>query len=156
MALKVPGTIKEEHLHLLGEVQHAASLGGETGSAAGRLLAVLRPHMEKEETLALPLLGLLRGLALAEAPSWVEEARALVVQFRQAYPGMLVDHAQIASLLGRLQEAATREGHPHVEGLAHALEHHARLEEEVLYPAALLVELALDRSPTPARGRAPR
>src|SRR3989304_5931930 len=62
----------EELLHLLVKVQH---LSGKTGIIAEDLAKTLKTHMEKEETLVLPLLGLLPALA-SKKPSSQSARRA--------------------------------------------------------------------------------
>jgi hypothetical protein len=52
---------------------------------------------------------------------------------------MLSEHEQISSAARRLQEAAHAAGDRQAEELAEALLAHARVEEAVYYPAAILV-----------------
>jgi hypothetical protein len=54
---------------------------------------------------------------------------------------MLAEHQAIVVALGRLQEAAERAGRTDIVEFAQALTEHARTEEEVMYPAAVLVGL---------------
>ena len=52
---------------------------------------------------------------------------------------MLEEHEAIAAAARRLEDVARAEGNVPVEALAKALLLHARGEEELFYPAALLV-----------------
>ncbi|MEO8430663.1 MAG: hypothetical protein ABI592_04070 [Acidobacteriota bacterium] len=54
-------------------------------------------------------------------------------------PRMFQDHALIVAALQTLLKAATKEGHPGFAGFAQKLILHAQMEEEVLYPASILV-----------------
>jgi hypothetical protein len=52
---------------------------------------------------------------------------------------MLAEHKTIVIALGRLEDAAGRAGRSDIVEFAHKLTLHAQTEEEVMYPAALLV-----------------
>ena len=66
-------------------------------------------------------------------------------------PQMLLEHRQIGAAIGTLREAAKADQAPDVERLADALALHARTEEEVLYPAAILVgQIIRTRYPDPS------
>lgn len=51
---------------------------------------------------------------------------------------MFKEHAQIGKLIEGVRKAALGEKHVDVVDMLDALAHHARVEEEVLYPAALI------------------
>jgi hypothetical protein len=52
---------------------------------------------------------------------------------------MLAEHQAIVAALNELREAAARTGRSEIVAFAEALVEHARTEEEVMYPAAVLV-----------------
>ena len=52
---------------------------------------------------------------------------------------MLAEHARIVEALGRLADAAEREDNQQVAQFAEKLKLHAQTEEQVLYPAAIVV-----------------
>ncbi len=52
---------------------------------------------------------------------------------------MLAEHREIVGALDTLTSAATDERHPEIAEFARRLKHHAIMEEQVMYPAALLV-----------------
>ena len=54
-------------------------------------------------------------------------------------PQMIAEHRQIAELLRQFAKDAEAEGKPEYVAVAEELIVHAQLEEEVLYPAAVLV-----------------
>jgi hypothetical protein len=58
---------------------------------------------------------------------------------RAELPRMLEEHAAIRAATTRMGEVARAEGNAEVARLAEKLALHARSEEEVFYPAALLV-----------------
>ncbi len=51
---------------------------------------------------------------------------------------MLNDHREIIKLLSRLKKVASEQGHLTAVRFAEALQSHAKEEDEILYPAALL------------------
>jgi len=135
----IPSTIREEHLEIRAELASATRLAGRTGVAARALAAVLQPHFDREEQIALPPLSLLGPLSRNErvaSPSWV---LAMTDSLRRELPQMLREHVAIRSATQRLATAAQSEGQPTVVRFAEKLSAHARTEEELLYPAAIVV-----------------
>ena len=54
-------------------------------------------------------------------------------------PQMLTEHQAIVTAVNGLRESAERAGRADIVEFARALTEHARTEEEVMYPAAVLV-----------------
>lgn len=148
MDLRVPQPLKAEHDELHRELACATAAGGRTGEAARQVARLLHPHFVKEEEFALPPLGLLAPLARGEVPPprVVEAAIAMAGRLRAELPGMLGEHGRIVGALDALAAAAEAEGHAEVARFAGALKQHARTEEEVLYPAAILLGEHLRRA----------
>jgi hemerythrin superfamily protein len=67
------------------------------------------------------------------------EALDLTERLEAELPAMLAEHKAIVSALTQLQQAAVRAKRDDIVQFAQALIQHARTEEEVMYPAALLV-----------------
>ena len=114
--------------------------------AATAVMKALGPHFQKEEEYALPQLGLLPGLVgapLAEGASLTPEQRKELIarteQLRTELPQMLEEHQAIAAALEDLRKAAEQAGEPAYARLAEEIGVHAKTEEEVLYPTALLI-----------------
>jgi hypothetical protein len=138
----VPKSVKAEHEELHVGLANATKAGGETADAARQLEQVLHPHFLKEEQYALPPLGLLPRLASGQVSADSPEAKAAVEmadKLRAEYPQMLKEHGEVGAALQRLIAAAGRENKPEVAEWARRLMAHAKNEEEVLYPAAMLV-----------------
>ncbi len=138
--LAVPEPVKLEHDELHEELVAATEAGGRVAEAALAVADLLHPHFVKEEEYALPPLGLLRAVASGEVDE--ETARAAVAmteRLRAELPEMLEEHRTVVRALEGLAAAATDEGKPRFARFADKLILHARTEEEVLYPAALLV-----------------
>jgi|SRR5579864_1469873 len=144
MPLSAPPSMQEEHdeiWRLLVEVQ---SLSGKTGALAEKLAKDLKTHIDKEESLALPLLGILPDLVNGRLGNpTAKRAAMLHAMFEKEYPGMIHGHDVIRKSLAHLRKIGAEEGHLTAVRFADALEKHSQEEEEVLYPAALLAgELA--------------
>ena len=140
-ALAVPPAMQVEHRHLHEQLAAALAAGGRTAEAARRVEAVLAPHFEEEEAFAMPPLGLLESMAQGRQPT-AEQARAAIEMahtLRSKYPQMLGEHASIVEALHELEAAAAADGKPQHAELAAALALHAQNEEQVLYPATLLL-----------------
>jgi hemerythrin-like domain-containing protein len=133
----------EEIWQLLASVQR---LSGKTGGIAEKLAKDLKLHIDREESLALPLLGILRELANQKlGNSTAKRAAETYAKFREEYPGMLHGHKEMAKVLDRLKRTGAEEGHLTAVRFAEKLEKHSQEEEEVLYPAALLAGATASR-----------
>jgi len=139
MDFPIPEPLRAEHEELHGELAHATRSGGRTGEAAKAVAKLMHPHFVKEDQYALPPLGLLGALARGEVDPAMREVLALTDKLEADLPQMLAEHGDIVGALQELVEAATAENKPEVAGFATRLMAHARTEEEVMYPAALLV-----------------
>jgi len=139
MPLSAPPSMEKEHeeiWRLLIEVQH---LSGKTGSIAERLAKDLKAHIDKEESLALPLLGILRDIANGKLKNGVAKRASLLgSKMESEYSGMLHGHKKLYKILERLKKVGAEEGHLTAVRFAEALEVHSKQEEEVLYPAAIV------------------
>lgn len=134
-----PESIRVEHEALHGELASAVRLPGRTGAAASRVAELLDLHFVKEEQFALPPLALLRPVAEGRTPPEAKAMMALTDRLKAEMPRMLEEHAAIVTALNDLDRAAAAEGHAEIRSFVDHLTRHARHEEEVLYPAAILV-----------------
>jgi hemerythrin HHE cation binding domain-containing protein len=139
MEFLIPEPLKAEHAELHAELEEATRAGGRVGKAAKEVAKRLHPHFVREEELALPPLGLLAPLAQGAVSSGMVEVLALTGRLEAALPSMLIEHKEIVAALGDLVAAAKAENQPQHARFAEKLMLHARTEEEVLYPAAILV-----------------
>ena len=135
----IPASIRHEHAEIQAELERATKAPGRVGASARALRAVLQPHFEREEQVALPPLGLLEPLSRGENPEDMHAILPLTDSLRAELPQMLAEHVQIRSAVERLGKDARAVGNARVERLAGQLAHHARSEEEILYPSAVLV-----------------
>ena len=135
----IPASISAEHQDIHTRLEAATKAPGGTGRAARALAAVLHPHFTREEQIALPPLGLLASLARGEFSAGMRAVLPLTDSLRAELPRMLEEHKAIHAATVRLGEAARKENQAEAAELAEALALHARGEEEVFYPAAILV-----------------
>ena len=139
MEFPIPEPLKEEHAELHAELEEAIRAGGRVGEAATEVAKRLHPHLVREEKFALPPLGLLAALAKGASSPGMAGVLALTDELEAELPVMLSEHKQIVAALGELVAAAKAEQKPQFARFAEKLIQHARTEEEVLYPAAILV-----------------
>lgn len=139
--LAIPSAMRVEHQHLHQSLAEALASGGKTAEAARKVEAVLMPHFAEEEAYAMPPLGLLEVLAHRQQPTEQQAREALKMSYtlRKNYDRMLEEHRHIAAALQQLAAAAKAEKKPRQAEFAEALMLHAQNEEQILYPAALLV-----------------
>ncbi len=139
MEFKIPSTIVKEHKELHAGLHKAIRSGGEIGKVAEEVLELLHEHFDKEEKFALPPLSLLPLLAQGNISSDVAKILPLTERLEKEMPSMLEEHKQIVLALNNLIAVAKKYNEKeHIE-FAEALVDHAKAEEEVLYPAAMLV-----------------
>ena len=134
-----PESIKIEHEELHAELAAATKAPGRTGAAARHVAELLHPHFVSEEQFALPPLALLRPLAEGSVTPEMRDAIALTDRLKAEMPRMLDEHKAIVVALEELGRAAKAEHHPEVSRFVEKLTIHAQHEEQVLYPAAILV-----------------
>jgi hypothetical protein len=139
MSLQVPLSLQSGHDALRATLKRAMREPGRSGEAARAVAQVLDGHMLREEKFALRPLGLLKELARGEPPAELADAAQLVQSLKREMPQMMDEHRQIAELLRILAKEAQAEGKPEYVAFAEELLVHAHIEEDVLYPAALLV-----------------
>lgn len=137
----IPEAIEAEHRAILEALAEAALAPGAVGAAARELAAVLQPHFVREEEIALPPLKLLAQLARDEGvpEAVLAETLAMADALKVELPAMLKEHSAIDAAVWKLRAAAFAEDAQKYERLAEQLALLARAEEDVLYPAAVLV-----------------
>jgi hypothetical protein len=142
--LAPPPALSAEHVELHERLAEAIASGGATADAARALAKVLHPHFVREEEIATPPLSLLpaivRGGVTPDMRPALEKTRAL----RAEMPRMLQEHVAIKAAMRALGDAADREGKAKIANAARRLVRHAETEEQVVYPAALLVGVVLE------------
>lgn len=139
MRFEIPTAMKAEHDELHADLVKATKSGGRTGDAAKAVAKVLHEHFVKEEEYALPPLGLLVPLAQGKVEAAMADVLKMTDRLEAELPAMLAEHKAIVAALKTLVDAAKAENKPEVAHFAEKLLLHAQAEEQVSYPAALLI-----------------
>ena len=138
-ATAIPESVRSEHQAIHEQLEEAMRAPGQVGVAARALGKVLHPHFVREEEIALPPLALLAPLVRERfRPEW-REVLPMTDALAAELPRMLREHGDILAATDHLQAVALEEESADVARLAEQLKLHARAEEEVFYPAAILV-----------------
>ena len=136
---KSPESLEFEHRELREQLEKAMASPGRTGEAAREVMQVLAPHIVLEREFAMPPLALLARIArdeiLPEMARLIDKTDA----FKAELPRMLDEHKLIVNALRTLMQAAAAEGQSGAAQFAQKMIMHAQMEEEILYPAAILV-----------------
>lgn len=139
MNFEIPKPLKAEHDELHAELVRATKAGGRTGDAAKTVAKLLHPHFVKEEEYALPPLALLAALSQGKIEAGMADVLQMTDRLKPELPTMLAEHKEIVAALAKLVDAAKAENKPDIVHFADKLMLHAQTEEQVLYPAAILV-----------------
>ncbi len=139
MPLGIPEAMEEEHEELHEELRRAVKMPGEVGKAARKVAEVLHPHFERENELALPVIGIARELAEGKTSPDFSKALKLHDQFKKEYRRMLREHEEIVEALNLLAKAAKKAKKQEVVEFTRKLKLHAQTEEALTYPTVLLV-----------------
>jgi len=139
MTPKLPESLKLEHEELHADLARATKARGKTGKAAKAVAKVLHEHFIKEEEFALPPIGLLSALARGEIDPKMRSVLPMTDRLKAELPEMFREHQAVVAALKQLTAAAEEEKLSEHARFAEKLTLHAQTEEEVLYPAAILV-----------------
>lgn len=139
LAFQIPPSLKAEHDELHAELARATKESGEIGAAAREVARVLHPHFVSEEDFALPPLGLLPAIAIGGTTPEMKPAIDMTRRLKSELPHMLDEHKAIVAALAKLQDVSAKAERPDIAAFAGKLVLHAQTEEEVLYPAAILL-----------------
>ena len=135
----VPSSILEEHAYLLGKIYPLTILQDSAGLAAVQLYELMQYHFKEEEEYILPPLGVLPALASGKVPEKRLEIMQLIQKFSSRLAVMSAEHQQIKAHMDELKRVAGHQMLPEILETEKRLHAHARLEEEILFPAVLLI-----------------
>jgi hypothetical protein len=139
MEFNIPEPLKREHEELHAELVKATKEPGKIGAAARQVADLLHPHFVKEEEFALPPLGMLAPWAEGRVTPNMEELLKMTDRMKAELPQMVKEHHNVIRALKVLAATAESEGKPQYARFAEKLILHAQTEEQVLYPAAILI-----------------
>lgn len=135
----IPTAIVSGHENLCAELKTVIALGGEIGEKAEILDEYMNFHFVKEEEYALPPLGLL--LALSEGNWKLDPTEAIKMAdiFQSKLAEMSEEHKNISRLLQDLKTVADKQNNSVAKQFVKNLLLHVNLEDQVLYPATILI-----------------
>lgn len=136
--LTFPSSLKAEHDSLSQMLYNAEQLAGETGKAAKQLAQLLQHNSKEEETYIWPLLKLLPLLAVGKYTRDMDFAIALSEKLKDKLKDLLDEHQRIVTALRVFRQTALEAHHPVIAHFADKLLLHEKMQEEVVYPAAIL------------------
>lgn len=139
LPLRIPEAMELEHEELHVELRKATRMPGKVGKAAKQVAQVLHPHFERENELALPAIGVARELAENKTSTDFPKALELAEKFKTEYQKMLQEHVEIVKALDELEKAARKAKKASVVNFVRKLKLHASTEEDLTYPAVLMV-----------------
>ena len=139
MEFTIPQPLKSEHEELHAELAKATKVSGKIGDAAKAVAKILHPHFVKEEEYALPPLGLLSLLAEGKLTPEMRQVLQMTDRLKAELRQMLEEHKAIVAALKSLSSVAKRERKMEYVHFADKLIAHAKTEEEVFYPTAILI-----------------
>ena len=137
--MKAPPSIRREHEELHADLARAGKLSGRLGETAREVARIMHPHFLREDEYAIPPLSLLPRLMKGQVTPDMAEVLPLVARLKEELPLMLEEHRAIVGAVRAFAQAAEEEEDERHIRLAADLIIHAQMEEEVLYPAAILV-----------------
>jgi iron-sulfur cluster repair protein YtfE (RIC family) len=135
----IPASLQAEHKELHAVLTKAIQEPGKLGEAAKNVAEILDPHFEKEEEFALPPLGALVELSAGNFSPVMKEILSMTGWLKAELPQMLEEHKKIVAALQDLTAEAGKVGKEEYIIFAENLTLHAKTEEEVLYPASMLI-----------------
>ena len=144
--LEIPEALTLEHEELQARLNRVAARPGRVGQAAKGVARLCRAHFAKEEVNIFRAFGLLHALASDRVrPEMAAEAQ-VVVEFSAQQNGSGDHHRLINAALEKLlQEARDHKDNEIIE-LAARLRDHEKIEDEVTYPAVLLIARSVQES----------
>lgn len=136
---EVPSSIKREHENLLDQIHRITLFQDSAGRAAIKLNDLMQHHFKEEEDFALPPLGLLSLLSSGKIPEQSNEIILLTDKLPSQLTHLSVEHQLIKAYMDELRQADTNGSHPEIIEFEKELHKHANTEEEIFFPAAILI-----------------
>ncbi|MBI4501121.1 MAG: hemerythrin domain-containing protein [Gemmatimonadetes bacterium] len=137
--LHAPASLRAEHEELHRDLSRMMRQPGELGEAARAITKVVHRHFLKEEQLVFAPLAVLAQVAEGKIPDEAAEALELIERLKAELPQMIAEHREVVAELDRLVAAGVSAGDSGSVELANRLKLHAQNEEEILYPAAIIL-----------------
>jgi hypothetical protein len=137
--LTVPRALLHGHDEARAELVRATMEGGRIAKAGRRVAELCLPHFEREEKDVFPVLALLPYLEQGNLRPEMMDVMPLISNFRATHGAIDDDHQLILSAIEDLLQAAHKEKNREFAEFAYNLRVHERIEDEVIYPAVVLI-----------------
>lgn len=138
--LTKPSSLEREHEEVHKTLATIVESSGNTAAVAKQVRTLMQPHFEKEEQLSIPVLGaLLPYVEGTLSPEAKNQAIEIANMFKQEYKNMLNEHKQIVVALNNLSKTASMEDRLDALAFIEQLKAHAMNEEQVTYPATIVI-----------------
>ncbi len=99
----------------------------------------MQHHFKEEENFVLPPLGLLPLLTSAKLPEQNKAVIQLCEKLKSQLTHLNVEHKLIKAYMEELMLAAAKDDHFEIIAFEQELQRHAKTEEEVFFPTAILI-----------------
>jgi len=140
--------LTEEHEYLMRSLR-SVRLEGDARKLFEDMMGILEAHFEEEEDTLMPLLAALQQLARGDLPKQTQRLVEAYHRLKEHHEKMLDEHSKIRKMASTIMGGHGSVGDD-VATLLESLLHHAAIEEEVLYPSALLAGRVIEGSRTPS------
>ncbi len=135
---KVPEALRQRHEAFREEFGRATKEKGKVGDAARAIEKLADAHFAKAKEAFAPL-ALLPQLSEGKVSPEMRKAVPMAERLKANLPQIRREHRELVAGLKKLAEAAREEGKTEYVRFSERLIWHIQEEEEVLYPAVLLV-----------------
>lgn len=129
--------VEDEHARLLAGLRAMSQGYSSIHAVFEEILRIFQRHLDREEEIAIPLLKYLPRLVDGSFNENPEDLQRVGERFRQQYMSILEENRQIEELLSRIEDLPDFSQNADARDLSCALKHHAAMEEQVLFPAAI-------------------
>ena len=136
---EVPSSLKKTHAELLQQLHQFTLIKDSSTTVALKLEELMLHHFLEEEDYILPQLGLLPSLSKGQFPEHPQEIIILSEKAKSQMDHMSAEHQLIIAYIEELKQASTEENQPAIISFEKQVSKHALSEEEVYFPAAIMV-----------------
>ncbi|OPY04579.1 MAG: hypothetical protein A4E66_02574 [Syntrophus sp. PtaB.Bin001] len=139
MELKVPKSLRLEHLELREQLYALTKENSDLGVAARTLMELFYMHAIKEEERVLLALDALSNLAERKITDQMEALKVIAEDLKSGlYEELFEEHKAIVASLKSISQSALLQGRNEYVKFVERFIMHAQMEEEILYPASLV------------------
>lgn len=136
---EVPSSLKNTHAELLNQLHQFTLINDRSTPFALKLEEVMVHHFQEEEEYILPPLGLLPLLVSGRLPEESKNIISLTEKAKAQMDHMSAEHQLITAYIEELKQASSPENQAAIAAFEKEVLQHALSEEEVYFPATLLV-----------------